>query len=79
MIDGIVRDGARRMLAAALQAEVEFDLRVEAPGPGSEIDADLVLVSNNVYRVERLSGFETRARLDEGVNSQSFPTARRGA
>jgi diacylglycerol kinase family enzyme len=35
--------------------------------PDREIDTDVVLVSNNVYRLERLSGFGTRARLDAGV------------
>jgi diacylglycerol kinase family enzyme len=44
-----------------------FDLRFEPPDRDHEIDADLVLVSNDVYRVERLNGFGTRARLDEGV------------
>lgn len=44
-----------------------FDLRFEPPDQDHPIRADLVLVSNGVYRVERLSGFGTRARLDEGV------------
>ncbi|MDD7941625.1 diacylglycerol kinase family protein [Actinomycetospora lutea] len=44
-----------------------FDLRFDPPDQDRPIRADLVLVSNNVYRVERLSGFGTRARLDEGV------------
>ncbi|WP_243741666.1 diacylglycerol/lipid kinase family protein [Actinomycetospora succinea] len=44
-----------------------FDLRFEPPDRDRSIRADLVLVSNDVYRVERLSGFGTRARLDEGV------------
>ena len=42
-------------------------LRFDPEDPDREIDTDLLLVSNNVYRVERLSGFGTRARLDEGV------------
>jgi diacylglycerol kinase family enzyme len=44
-----------------------FDLRFDPEEPDREIDPDLVLVSNNVYRLERLNGFGTRARLDEGV------------
>jgi diacylglycerol kinase family enzyme len=44
-----------------------FDLRFDSPDQDGDLDADLVLVSNNVYRVERLTGFGTRARLDEGV------------
>jgi diacylglycerol kinase family enzyme len=44
-----------------------FDLRFTGPDGTHETTADLVLVSNNVYRLERLSGLGTRARLDAGV------------
>jgi diacylglycerol kinase family enzyme len=37
-------------------------------GNGEEVHAPcLVLISNNVYRLDRLAGFGSRARLDEGV------------
>jgi diacylglycerol kinase family enzyme len=42
-------------------------LRFDPPDGDGGLEADLVLVSNNVYRVERLSGFGSRARLDQGV------------
>ena len=42
-------------------------LRLDPEEPDRQIDTDLLLVSNNVYRVQRFSGFGTRARLDEGV------------
>ncbi|GAA4735235.1 diacylglycerol/lipid kinase family protein [Actinomycetospora chibensis] len=44
-----------------------FDLRFTGPDGTRETTADLVLVSNNVYRLERLSGLGTRDRLDAGV------------
>ncbi|HEY2191395.1 MAG TPA: diacylglycerol kinase family protein [Actinomycetospora sp.] len=44
-----------------------FDLRFTLPDGSRQSTADLVLVSNDVYRLERLSGLGTRARLDEGV------------
>ena len=56
------------------------DMLPELFGPGSEKfdfdldsadgpidDACMVLVSNNVYELERLAGFGTRVRIDEGV------------
>jgi diacylglycerol kinase family enzyme len=46
---------------------VPLDLRFTLPS-GDEADtAQLVLVSNNAYRLDRLRGAGTRARLDEGV------------
>jgi diacylglycerol kinase family enzyme len=44
-----------------------FDLRFQGPGGESGISADMVLVSNDVYRLESMSGFGTRARIDDGV------------
>lgn len=44
-----------------------FDLRFDGPGGGAHDHADLVLVSNNRYQLERIGGFGSRARLDEGV------------
>ncbi|WP_116710946.1 diacylglycerol/lipid kinase family protein [Actinomycetospora cinnamomea] len=57
-----------RMLPDLLGPDARgFGLRIDWPDGLGDLDADLVLVSNNVYRVERLSAFGTRARLDEGV------------
>jgi len=44
-----------------------FDLRFHGPGGENGISADMVLVSNDVYRLESMSGFGTRARIDDGV------------
>ncbi|MBK1787054.1 diacylglycerol/lipid kinase family protein [Prauserella cavernicola] len=44
-----------------------MDLRFSLPDGSRAPAADLVLVSNGAYRLDRLSGFGTRARLDEGV------------
>jgi diacylglycerol kinase family enzyme len=44
-----------------------FDLRFEGPHGAEHAHADLVLVSNNRYQLERIGGFGSRARLDEGV------------
>jgi len=44
-----------------------FDLRFRGPAGESGISADMVLVSNDVYRLESMSGFGTRARIDDGV------------
>jgi diacylglycerol kinase family enzyme len=44
-----------------------FDLRFHGPGGESGISADMVLDSNDVYRPESMSGFGTRARIDDGV------------
>ena len=44
-----------------------FDLRFHGPGGERGISADMVLVSNDVYRLESMSGFGTRARIDDGV------------
>jgi diacylglycerol kinase family enzyme len=44
-----------------------FDLRFIGPDGVTATTADIVLVSNGAYRLDRLSGFGTRARLDAGV------------
>lgn len=44
-----------------------FDLRFARPDGVDEAPADVVLVSNGVYRLDRLSGFGTRERLDVGA------------
>jgi diacylglycerol kinase family enzyme len=43
-----------------------FDLRFTRPDGQEQTSADIVLVSNNVYRLESMRGFGTRARVDEG-------------
>ncbi|MFL6120139.1 diacylglycerol/lipid kinase family protein [Actinophytocola sp.] len=43
-----------------------FDLRFPWPAGADRRPADLVLVSNGDYRLDRLSGFGTRGRLDGG-------------
>ena len=66
------RDNKLRTAAAALPnllgpAAPPSGLRLRSPG-GAEIeDPQIVIVSNNPYRLERLAGFGTRAHLDRGV------------
>jgi diacylglycerol kinase family enzyme len=43
------------------------DLRYTGPDGQAATPADVVLVSNGVYRLDRIGGFGTRARLDGGV------------
>lgn len=43
-----------------------FDLRFTRPDGELMRSADIVLVSNDVYRLDHLNGFGTRARLDGG-------------
>jgi diacylglycerol kinase family enzyme len=45
----------------------KFDLRFSGPDGRLHETAQLVLISNNEYVVDRLSGFGTRAHLDGGV------------
>ncbi len=44
-----------------------FDFSVRGPGAPAVQGPCLVLVSNNVYELQRLGGFGSRARLDAGV------------
>ena len=44
-----------------------FDLELDGPAGVGRSRPDLVLVSNNVYRLSGIGGFGTRLRLDEGV------------
>jgi diacylglycerol kinase family enzyme/uncharacterized membrane protein len=44
-----------------------FDLRYTGPDGTVAAAADVVLVSNNVYRLANLNGFGTRERMDAGV------------
>jgi hypothetical protein len=45
----------------------QFDLRIEGPSGSDNSSPELVLVSNNVYKLSGLGGFGARKRLDEGV------------
>ncbi|KAA9163604.1 diacylglycerol kinase [Amycolatopsis acidicola] len=45
---------------------VRPDLRFSRPGRGEQPGADVVLVSNGVYRLDHINGFGTRERLDAG-------------
>ena len=46
---------------------VRFELRFDRPDGQSQTSADMLLVSNDVYRLETMTGFGTRARIDQGV------------
>ncbi len=43
-----------------------FDLRYAAPAGNRHEEADLMLISNNRYRLDRIGGFGSRARMDTG-------------
>ncbi len=59
---------AARMLPDLLGNDYDpFDFRVHGPSGVDATHPDLVLVSNNVYKLSGIGGFGTRARLDEGV------------
>jgi len=44
-----------------------FDFEIEGPTGVDRANPDLILVSNNVYKLSGIGGFGTRERLDEGV------------
>jgi diacylglycerol kinase family enzyme len=44
-----------------------FDLRFAGPDGADARSADVVLISNGVYRLDKLNGFGTRQRMDAGV------------
>jgi diacylglycerol kinase family enzyme len=59
---------AARLLPDLLGDDYDpFDFQVHGPSGVDVAHPDLVLVSNNVYRLSGIGGFGTRARLDEGV------------
>jgi diacylglycerol kinase family enzyme len=59
---------AARMLPDLLGNDYDpFDFQVHGPSGVDAAHPDLVLVSNNVYKLSGIGGFGTRARLDEGV------------
>jgi diacylglycerol kinase family enzyme len=56
-----------RMLPALLGPEaIPFDLRFAEPGGDEHISADLLMVSNGPYRLDRLFGMGSRPRMDSG-------------
>jgi diacylglycerol kinase family enzyme len=59
---------AAKMLPELLGPDFDpFDFQLDGPDAIAECDPDLILVSNNVYKLEGIGGLGTRARLDEGV------------
>jgi diacylglycerol kinase family enzyme len=59
---------AARMLPELLGPDYHpFDFQLDGPESMASCDPDLILVSNNVYKLEGIGGLGTRARLDEGV------------
>jgi diacylglycerol kinase family enzyme len=59
---------AAKMLPELLGPDYNpFDFSLEGPDSIADCDPDLILVSNNVYKLEGIGGLGTRARLDEGV------------
>jgi diacylglycerol kinase family enzyme len=57
-----------RMLPELLGPDAEpFDLRFAAPDGDDHATADLLMVSNGPYRLDRLFGMGTRPRMDSGV------------
>jgi diacylglycerol kinase family enzyme len=66
------RDAKLRTAASMLPTLLGPDappsgLRARMPGGGVVENPQIVIVSNNPYRLESLAGFGTRARLDSGV------------
>jgi diacylglycerol kinase family enzyme len=59
---------AAKMLPELLGPDYDpFDFELDGPDAIAGCDPDLILVSNNVYKLEGIGGLGTRARLDEGV------------
>ncbi len=59
---------AAKMLPELLGPDFDpFDFELDGPDSIDGCDPDLILVSNNVYKLEGVGGLGTRARLDEGV------------
>jgi len=59
---------AAKMLPELLGSDYDpFDFELDGPDGVGNCDPDLILVSNNVYKLEGIGGLGTRARLDEGV------------
>ncbi len=71
---------AAKMLPELLGPDFDpFDFELDGPDAIAECDPDLILVSNNVYKLEGIGGLGTRARLDEGVLGVIVVEVRNGA
>ena len=71
---------AAKMLPELLGPDYDpFDFELDGPDALANCDPDLILVSNNVYKLEGVGGFGTRARLDEGVLGVIVIEVRSGA
>jgi diacylglycerol kinase family enzyme len=59
---------ALRMLPDLIGPDADpFDMRFPIPDSDEEASADLLLISNGPYRLDRLFGMGTRPRMDAGV------------
>jgi diacylglycerol kinase family enzyme len=59
---------AAKMLPELLGPDYHpFDFELEGPDSIADCDPDLILVSNNVYKLAGIGGLGTRTRLDGGV------------
>ncbi len=59
---------AAKMLPELLGSDYDpFDFELDGPPAVASCDPDLILVSNNIYKLEGIGGLGTRERLDEGV------------
>ncbi len=59
---------AAKMLPELLGSDYDpFDFELDGPPAMEGFDPDLILVSNNVYKLEGIGGLGTRERLDDGV------------
>jgi diacylglycerol kinase family enzyme len=58
---------AASMLPDLLGDTDRFDFELDGPEAVGRAHPDLILVSNNVYRLTAIGGFGTRARIDAGV------------
>jgi len=71
---------AAKMLPELLGPDYDpFDFEVDGPEVAADSHPDLILVSNNVYKLEGIGGLGTRARLDEGVLGVIVVEVRNGA
>ena len=72
------REDVHRGPDAARPGRPGFDLRFIGLDGTQQREADLVLVSNNAYRLRRIAGFGTRERMDQGVLAVTAVTVDRG-
>ncbi len=71
---------AAKMLPELLGPDYDpFDFELDGPEAIANCEPDLILVSNNVYKLEGVGGLGTRARLDEGVLGIIVIEVRNGA